>query len=46
MNKLFEFIEQNYLLSVSTIFDPIFKFNSRRSTDSSDSASEYGTVDL
>jgi len=74
MKKRFEFIEKNYLLSVSTIIDPRFKnihfkdalalskhlrfinnsINSlsstvevdHLSTDSSDSASEYGTIDL
>ncbi|KAL4122187.1 hypothetical protein QTP88_014561 [Uroleucon formosanum] len=73
MKKRFEFIEKNYLLSVSTILDPRFKnihfkdalalskhlrfinssINSlsstvedHLSTDSSDSAAEYGTTDL
>lgn len=75
MKKRFEFIEQNYLLSISTILDPRFKninfkdalalskhlrfinsaINSmgsstveedHHSTDSSDSASEYGIMDL
>ncbi|XP_025192186.1 zinc finger BED domain-containing protein 6-like [Melanaphis sacchari] len=74
MKKRFEFIEKNYLLSVSTILDPRFKNihfkdaltlskhlkfinnsinsisstveNDHLSTDSSDSTSEYGTIDL
>lgn len=75
MKRRFEFIEQNYLLSVLTILDPRFKnihfkdalalskhlrfinnlINSmvsstveedHHSTDSSDSASEYSTIDL